>query len=191
MKCHQWILVSPAGSSDTGKRRCMDVIRLVLVAATILFSVTPEESQARLMEVLTYREMLAKSDLVVIATPKSKTTDTGEQAFFPNLTQRDKDGRLSGVESIGVETFFVVSTVLKGDKSIRKFTLHHYRQMNSGNGTLNGPLLVFFDPSDTRDRNSYLLFLVREPDGRFAPTGGQTDPGYKAITPLRLEPIAL
>jgi hypothetical protein len=46
---------------------------------------------------------------------------------------------------------------------------------------------VFFDPSDPSKRNSCLLFLVREPDGRFAPTGGQTDPGYKAINPLPLD----
>lgn len=164
----------------------MNVVRLVLVAATILFCVTLDQSQARLMAVLTYQEMLAKSDLVVIATPKSKTTDTGEQAFFPNIVRQDKDGRQSKVESIGVETIFVVSAVLKGDKTIKKFTLHHYREGNSSL-TLNGPLLVFFDPSDTSKRNSYLLFLVREPDGRFAPTGGQTDPGYKAVNPLPLD----
>lgn len=161
----------------------MNVIRLVLMAATILFCVTLDQSHARLMEVLTYREMLAKSDLVVIATPKSKTTDTWEQAFFPNIVQQDKDGRQSKVESIGVETIFVVSAVLKGDETIKKFTLHHYRE-GSSSPTMNGPSLVFFDPSDTSKRNSYLLFLVREPDGRFAPTGGQTDPGYKAVNPL-------
>ncbi|HSS96530.1 MAG TPA: hypothetical protein VLK33_05865, partial [Terriglobales bacterium] len=74
--------------------------------------------------------------------------------------------------------------VLKGDETIKKFTLHHYRQGNNGDVAMNGPLLVFFDPSDTSKRNSYLLFLVREPDGRFAPTGGQVDPGYKAINQL-------
>ena len=183
MKCYQRTLRISARSSDRGTRRFMNVIRLVLVA-TILFCVTPKQSQARLVEVLTYQEMLAKSDLVVIATPKSKTTDTGERAFFPNIVQQDKDGRQSKVESVGVETIFVVSAVLKGDKTIKKFTLHHYREGKTSPVEINGPELVFFDPSDTSKRNSYLLFLVREPDGRFAPTGGQTDPGYKAINPL-------
>jgi hypothetical protein len=160
----------------------MNILRLVCVAVTILLCVAPNQSQARLMEVLTYRDMLAKSGLVVIATPKSKTIDTGEQAFLPNIVQQDKDGRQSKLESIGVETVFLVSTVLKGDKTIKKFTLHHYRERNGV--TMNGPMLVFFDPSDASNRHSYLLFLVREPDGRFAPTGGQTDPGYKAINPL-------
>jgi hypothetical protein len=159
----------------------MNAIRFVLVG-TVLFCVTPNQSQARIMEVLTYQEMLAKSDLVAIATPKSKTTDTEEQAFFPNILQLDKDGRQSKVASIGVETIFLVSAVLKRDQTVKKFTLHYYREVNDV--TMNGPLLVFFDPSDASRRNSYLLFLVREPDGRFAPTGGQIDPGYKAINPL-------
>ena len=184
MKCYQRTLLISARSSDRGTRRFRDIIRRVLVVATILFYVMPDQSQARLIEVLTYQEMLAKSDLVVIATPKSKTTDTGEQAFFPNIVQQDGGGRQRKVESIGVETLFVVSAVLKGDKTIKKFTLHHYREVNSSHITVNGPSLVFFDPSDTSKPNSYLLFLVREPDGRFAPTGGQTDPGYKAINPL-------
>ncbi len=191
MKCYQRTLrIIPARSSDRGTIRSINAIRFVLVA-TILFCVTPKQSQARLLEVLTYQEMLAKSDLVVIATPKSKTTDTGEQAFFPNIVQQDKDGRQSKVASIGVETIFVVSTVLKGDKTIEKFTLHYYREGDNGHVTTNGPLLFFFDPSDASKRNSYLLFLVREPDGRFAPMGGQTDPGYKAINPLPFELIVL
>jgi hypothetical protein len=38
-----------------------------------------------------------------------------------------------------------------------------------------------------RKRSCFLLFLVREPDGRYAPTGGQTDTGDKAINPLTFE----
>jgi hypothetical protein len=52
---------------------------------------------------------------------------------------------------------------------------------------MNGPSLVSFDPSDMKQRSSYLLFLIREPDGRFAPTGGQTDPGFKAVTSMPME----
>ena len=40
------------------------------MAATILFCAMPNQSQAREMVVLSYQEMLEKSDLVVIATPK-------------------------------------------------------------------------------------------------------------------------
>ena len=57
----------------------MSVLRIVPMAATILFCAMPNQSQARLKLVLSYQEMLEKSDLVVIAAPKSKTTDTKEQ----------------------------------------------------------------------------------------------------------------
>jgi hypothetical protein len=164
----------------------MNVVRLVVIAAAMLFCATVNESQARLIEVLNYQQLLEKSDLVVIATPKTKTIDTKEQAFFENVVQQDENGKQRKVKSIGVETVFAVSAVLKGDKTTKRFTLHHFREAQSG-PSMGGPVLVFFDPSDMSKLSSYLLFLVREPDGRFAPTGGQTDPGYKAINPLPLE----
>jgi hypothetical protein len=77
--------------------------------------------------------------------------------------------------------------VLKGDKTTKQFTLHHYRKAQIRAPGLDEPSLVFFDPSDLSQRSAYLLFLVREPDGRFAPTGGQTDPGYKVINRLPFE----
>jgi hypothetical protein len=167
----------------------MRVLRLllVLIAVAILVCSTPNRSEARLMSVRSYQEMLDKSDLVVIATPKSRTTDTREQAYLPNISRQDENGNKSRIESIGVETVFAVAAVLKGEKTIRQFMLHHYREAQTDALELNGPSLVFFDPSDTSRQNSYLLFLVREPDGRFAPAGGQTDPGYKAISRLELE----
>ena len=94
----------------------------------------------------------------------------------------------SQAKSIGVETVFVVSAVFKGDAGLKRFTLHHYRDARFKNESdivqLNGPLLVSFDPADPSKHNSYLLFLVRERDGRFAPVGGQTDPGMKVIIPV-------
>ena len=139
------------------------------------------------MTVLSYKELFEKSDLVVIATPKTKTTDTKECAYLPNIMRLDGNGNESRVGSIGVETVFAVAAVLKGEKTIKDFTLHHYREAQTGEGEMNGPSLVFFDPSDQSHQKSYLLFLVRESDGRFAPTGGQTDPGYKAISQLPAE----
>lgn len=85
-----------------------------------------------------------------------------------------------------METLFVVSVVLKGDPTIKQFTLHHYREAQPSKES-DDPFLVRFDPSDLSKRSSYLLFLVREPDGRFAPVGGQTDPGMKAISPIPLD----
>jgi hypothetical protein len=165
----------------------MKVVRFVLMAAAILICATPNQSEGRKTVVLSYQEMLEKSDLVAIANPKSKTTDTKEQAFLPGIWLRDKDGKQSKIKSIGVETVFAVSAVLRGDTTVKQFTLHHYREAQISTA-LDGPELVSFDPSDMSKRSSYLLFLVREPDGRFAPIGGQTDPGYKVINPLPFEP---
>ena len=170
----------------------MKVSRFAVKVAPILLLVLSNQAQARLVSVLSYQEMLAKSDLVVIADPISKTTDTKEEAFFPGILLQEKDGKQSRINSIGVETVFAVSAVLKGDTSLKRFTLHHYREGRSAdksNGKvlieeLNGPNLVRFDPSDVSKRSSYLLFLVRELDGRFAPIGGQSDPGMKAISPI-------
>jgi hypothetical protein len=164
----------------------MNVLRIVSMAATILFCTMPNQSQARVMVVLSYQEMLEKSDLAVIAAPKSRTTDTKEQAFLPGIWLQDKDGKQTKIKSIGVETVFAVSAVLKGDATVKQFTLHHYREAQISTA-FNGPYLVSFDPADMSKRSSYLLFLVREPDGRFAPIGGQTDPGDKAISRLPFE----
>lgn len=159
----------------------------VLMTAGILVCATPNHLLAREMIVLSYRQMLEKSDLVVIATPKSKTTDTKEKAFLPDIWLQDKDGKQSKDESIGVQTVFAVSVVLKGDKTTKQFVLHHYREARI-RPMLDGASLVSFDPSNLSQRSSYLLFLVHEPDGRFAPAGGQTDPGYKTISRLPFEP---
>ena len=164
----------------------MKGFRFVVKIATILLLVLSNQAQARKVSVLSYQEMFAKSDLVVIADPISKTTDTKEDAFLPGIWQQEMDGKQSRIKANGVETVFAVSVILKGDASLKRFTLHHYREAQSG-AELNGPSLVRFDPSDVSKRSSYLLFLVRERDGRFAPIGGQTDPGMKAISPIPYE----
>ena len=159
------------GESKMGKS-----VRLIIYFLVIFFLVNApvSQSQARLMKVPRYQELLDKSDLVVIAVPKTKTTDTEERAFLPGIFPKDK--------YIGTETIFSVAAVLKGDRTIEHFTLHHYRAGNSIE--INGPSLVFFDQSDPARSGDYILFLVREADGRYAPTGGQTDPGYKVISKL-------
>ncbi|MGB7763140.1 MAG: hypothetical protein WBL61_25120 [Bryobacteraceae bacterium] len=163
----------------------MTLSRCLPIAFALACSMAPL-STARIMEVLSYRQLLDRSDLVVIATPASKTADTKEESFLPNIFSQDNDGKKSRIRSIGVETSFEVCAVLKGDTTIRQFVLHHYREAVSKWAALSGPMLVSFDPSDTSKR-SYLLFLIREADGRYAPAGGQTDPGYKAISALPLE----
>jgi hypothetical protein len=164
----------------------MNVFRVVIKTATILLLVIPSQAPARITSVPSYQEMLANSDLVVIANPTSKTADTSEESFLPGIWVQEMGGKQNRIRSIGVETVFAVSAVLKGDLTLKQFTLHHYREAQVSLQA-DGPFLVRFDPSDISKRSSYLLFLVREPDGRFAPIGGQTDPGMKAISPIPFE----
>jgi hypothetical protein len=137
------------------------------------------------MSIPTYQELLDRSDLAVIGTPTTSTTDTNEQSFLPNIFSQDKDGKQSKVGAIGVETAFKICVVLKGEKPSQQIVLHHYR-LASAEVLVNGPMLVSFELDPTR-RRSYLLFLVRERDGRYAPTSGQTDPGFKGISAVPFE----
>jgi hypothetical protein len=125
-------------------------------------------ADARGIAATSYEELLEKSDLVVIA-KATRTGDTRERAFLPTFPR---------LEVVGVETAFAASAVLKGDKNLKEFVLHHYR---SEGAVPNGPLFAAFDVSKGR---SFLLFLVKEPDGRYAPAIGQTDPAYQCVQAL-------
>lgn len=141
-------------------RHLIPVACFLLVSASIV--------TARTTRTWSYQQLLDKSDLVVIATPTA-TSDTKEQMNLPEYL---------AMRAIGVETQFRVSTVLKGDKALKELVLHHYRAPKPNEIYTNGPNLVSFDPSKKR---SFLVFLVREADGRYAPTSGQTDPATFAV----------
>ncbi len=151
--------------------RLMRSFQIALLATTLLFATT---ANARPMQAPSYQELLEKSDLVVIATPTA-TRDSNEQIDLPGIAVSTSENRTTGLAVVGVETTFRVSAVLKGDKTLKQFVLHHYREAKPQPITINGPALVAFDPSK---KTSFLLFVVREADGRYAPTGGQTDPGF-------------
>jgi hypothetical protein len=127
---------------------------------------------ARLMKDWTYEELFSKSDFVVIAEPISATHDTDERT---NL-----EGIAPPTPVIGVATDFKTLLVLKGQKQDR-FVLHHYRLAKPDVPLINGPQLVAFGQTGYP---AYLLFLVRERDGRFAPVDGQTDPSLFSVKRL-------
>ena len=148
-------------------------------------------ARARLVQIITYDELWRKSDLVVIAQPTTKTTNTNEVNYLLDIVQTDASGKENKVAAIGVETTFNVIKILKGNNDIKQFILHHYRETSWPSPSpveLGGPNLVSFDPSDPARRRDILLFLLREKDGRYAPYGGQTDPGLHAIFALETPP---
>jgi len=130
--------------------------------------------QGRLVRISSYQQMFEQADLIAIAQPIS-TKDTAEQSVLPNISPE--------IPVIGVETEFVVQMKLKGSiKATEKFMLHHYRETKH-TVYMNGPELVSFNPAN---KESFLLFLKKETDGRFAPINGQTDPGLCGIFPSDL-----
>jgi hypothetical protein len=145
---------------------------LATILAAALSVVSGDFVSARLMKDWTYEELFSKSDFVVIAEPISATRDTDERT---NL-----EGIAPPTPVIGVATDFKTLLVLKGQKQDR-FVLHHYRLAKPDVPLINGPQLVTFGPTEYP---AYLLFLVRERDGRFAPVDGQTDPRLFSVKRL-------
>jgi hypothetical protein len=116
------------------------------------------------------QEVFDKAELVVIATVLS-SRDTKERVILPNI-QPDN-------HVVGVETEFQTLAVLKGPTDIAKFRLHHYR---STEDFTNGPMLVEIPAGK---RHTYLLFLIKERDGIYAPAADQTDPAVHSVLQLR------
>lgn len=148
----------------------MNSTRAIILAVGVLV-VSTGIVAARAVRVWPYQELLNKSDLVVVATAKA-TDDTNEHIDLPGFV---------GEHVIGVDTKFAVSVVLKGDTSQTNIVFHHYRPSDGTNipHVPNGPGFVSFEPArnPTLVPRAFILFLVRETDGRYATVVGQTDPG--------------
>jgi hypothetical protein len=129
------------------------------------------------MEGGTYQQMYDKADLVVIAKPLL-SKDTKERTMLPGWEY---------IHVLGVNTEFEIRLVLKGDQKVTKLVLHHYKVDDALEPLpiAGGPTLARFDPNE---HNGYLLFLIKEPDGRYSPASGQVDPA--AFSVLKLNGIA-
>lgn len=149
----------------------MKTMRLLVFSTTLLI-ISANIAAARGVRIWSYQELLDKSDLVVIATP----TDNKDT----------KERNLPGFEHqpvIGVETRFTVSAVIKGDRALKDFVLHHYLLDPGGMVVPNAPTFVYFAVSEKPSvrRRTYILFLHREAAGHYAPVVGQADPGLGVI----------
>jgi len=145
---------------------------LVLAAATFV-------ADARFIDLRTFRDLDKIADIIVVARPVS-TKETAEQIALPHIT---------GIQVLGLSSEFEVSFVLKGDDRLKKLVVHHYRLADTPDQRMendaplagdNGTALAAFEPKET---TCYLLFLQREPDGRYAPID-QVDPAWTSILAL-------
>ncbi|HVM61981.1 MAG TPA: ankyrin repeat domain-containing protein [Verrucomicrobiae bacterium] len=141
------------------------------VAILLVLAATAFVAEARLIGGRNYRELDRRADIVVVARPVW-TKDTAEQTYLPNISP------LTAV--IGLSSEFEVSIVLKGDKSLKKLVVHHYRLKDPDPLMMNAPNLASFDPKES---TRYLLFLQREADGRYAPFD-QVDPRSTSMLKL-------
>lgn len=146
-------------------------VRIFLISL-VMFSVL-KALNARITQAWTYQEMFDKADLVVIAQVLS-TKDTGEQSALQDVEPH--------VAVIGIITDFKSSLILKGPRNLATFQLHHYRFRSEDDRlAANSPNLV--EPSG--QHQVFLLFLVKERDGRYAPVTGQTDPATFSVLELK------
>lgn len=141
-------------------------ITFVLFLGTVVF--------ARFVEMWPYDRLAREADMIVIAMPVS-VVDTLEMTTLPNIVRTDTNNVRSSIPAIGVETTFTNLAVLKGNTNTTTLVFHHLRELDKPGPGFSRPRLVTFDPNE---RKRFLLFLKREPDGRYAPLTGQTDPIY-------------
>jgi len=132
----------------------------------------PVHSFGRITKGWTYQELFDKADLVVVATVIA-TKDTEERTTLKDITP--------AVAVIGVVTEFETRLVLKGCSGVTTFRLHHYR-VASGDERMwvNGPALIRIAGSS----EPFLLFLIKERNGMYAPVSGQTDPASLSVLTL-------
>jgi hypothetical protein len=148
-------------------------VEIRIFLTLILMFCVPRVMDARIRDAWTYQEMFDKADLVVVAEVLS-TKDTDERSVLRDLKPP--------VNVIGIVTEFKSSLILKGSQNVKTFHLHHYRLQSAGDELLtNGPDLVEL----SGQHQVFLLFLVKERDGRFAPVTGQTDPASFSVLELK------
>ena len=145
-----------------------------IIAGCLILGATTFKAGAPLVNMRSYEELDKTSDIIVIAQPVS-TKVTVEKTTLP---------RAQNIPAVELSTEFKIIVVLKGDPSLEKLTVHHYRLANARD------LLMISAPevasSDPRKPTHYLLFLQREPDGRYAPFD-QVDPALTSMLAVGTE----
>ncbi len=125
-----------------------------LLAALVLLAL-PGIGSARAIRTYSTQESFDRSDLVVIGKP---------------VAVRDTDENLPatswGVQH-GVEAEVQVGGILKGDPALKKVVLHYSRFDGA-----TSPDTPVNPPFGLKEPASYLLFLVRDKEGRYVPFSG-------------------
>lgn len=168
--------------------RASTVISLMAVFALVLLFGASSPARAYIMPEIYYPQAFRESDLVVIAHPVTRTANTKEKAFVDDFGY--VQGKEERLPAIGVETTFEILMVMKGESSGKQLVLHHYREqpqppLPPGTPVMpgGGPVTVFI--KNPKTSGDFLLFLTKENDGRYAPTGGQAWAGILGVFSLK------
>jgi len=142
-------------------------MRVVILAILAILAGAPRQTEGQIGYLWTHGELLQKADLAVIA-ECLETVDTGRVRSHPSLTPPLPVHEL--------QTTFRVAAVLKGsgvEAVGAEVRLRHYRYTAE---VAKGGLVNVGSHLGLRPSHSYLLFLVRRPDGVFEPLSGHTFP---------------
>ncbi len=94
-----------------------------IITSLLVLAATTFVADARLINSRSFRELDKRADIIVVAKPVS-TKDTAEQINLPHISP--------DIHVVGLSSEFEVSLVLKGDNSLKKLVVHHYRLANPG-----------------------------------------------------------
>ena len=155
-----------------------------LVSIAFLY-LGPSIAAARILDDWPYERLFKEADVVVIGTAVSTkdATDTFVDDRWPH-------------EFVGQDTTLEVLQVLKGEASVKRITVLHFKfgkltkkaAAEAGNLvlTIDGPEFVSFRTKPEKieiagtglpaHRFEYLLFLKKRADGRYEPVSGRIDP---------------
>lgn len=132
----------------------------------LLLTAGPLPAGARAIRLWNRDELLAAADLAVIGTPVAGR-DLAETNSLGWSSTAAFQSRFRGVE-----TTIHITDVLKGNPANDRLVLHHYRYELSWGSPPNGPELASLKPNGT---NLWVLFLVKDATGQYAPVTGQGD----------------
>ncbi len=150
-----------------------------LAIAAFIVAVIPTQAIGRTIDLKTYEQLLAESDVVVIVHALSTRNTKPGDDVVPLAREDDS------LEP--VFTRFRTLALLKGDAA-KEFDLCHYRYNESKRVSVvtNGPMLVEFPTHANQGElwkewmgpgnNDYILFLVRDDSDRLTFVSGQFDP---------------
>lgn len=148
--------------------------KVIAIFVATLITANVCRLEARLRPGWNFREMFDKADLVVVG--RVVTSKDKGQSVLPDWHPP--------LKVVDVLTEFETLLMFKGAKEVRKFKLRHYRYRSEEDefAAANNPQLIKINPGE---QPAFLLFLVKERDGTYAPFGGQTDPAAMSVFDLR------